>query len=46
MVRQEGLGKLKKCNDVIWTRARDIPACGIVPQPTSQKTDYVSTRIA
>jgi hypothetical protein len=32
-VRLEGLGKLKKFND-IGTRTRDHLACSIVPQPT------------
>jgi hypothetical protein len=31
----EGLGKLEKLNDLIWTRIRDLPACSIVPQPTT-----------
>jgi hypothetical protein len=35
MVPLEGLGKLKKSNDLIGTRTRDLPACGIVPQPTT-----------
>jgi hypothetical protein len=34
-VRLEGLGKLKKFNDLIGNRTRDLPACGIVPQPTT-----------
>jgi hypothetical protein len=31
----EGLGKLKKYNDLIWNWTRDIPAYIIVPQPTT-----------
>jgi hypothetical protein len=33
-VRLEGLGKLKK-NPLIGTRTCDLPACSIVPQPTT-----------
>jgi hypothetical protein len=34
IVRMEGLGQLKKSNDLeIWTR--DLPDCSIVPQPTT-----------
>jgi hypothetical protein len=34
-VRLEGLGQLKKSNDLIGYRTRDLPACSIVPQPTT-----------
>jgi hypothetical protein len=34
-VRLEGLGNLKKCSDLIGNRTRDLPACSIVPQPTT-----------
>jgi hypothetical protein len=34
IVRLEGLGQLKKIH-LIGTRTRDIPACSIVPQPTT-----------
>jgi hypothetical protein len=30
-VRLEGSGKLKKSNDLIGTRTRDLPACSVVP---------------
>jgi hypothetical protein len=33
-VRLEGLGQLKKSNDLIRTQTRDLPACSIMPQPT------------
>jgi hypothetical protein len=33
-VRLERLGQLKKYND-IGNRTRDLPACSIVPQPTT-----------
>jgi hypothetical protein len=33
-VRLEGLGQLKKI-DLIGIRTRDLPACSIVPQPTT-----------
>jgi hypothetical protein len=33
IVRLEGLGKLKKSNDLIGNRIRDLPPCSIVPQP-------------
>jgi hypothetical protein len=35
IVRLEGLRKLKDSNDFIGTLTRDIPACSIVPQPTT-----------
>jgi hypothetical protein len=34
IVRLEGLGQLKKSNDFIGIRIRDLPACSIVPQPS------------
>jgi hypothetical protein len=33
-VRLEGLGQLKKIH-LIGTRTHDLPACSIVPQPTT-----------
>jgi hypothetical protein len=36
IVRLAELGQLKKCNDLIGTWSRDLPACSIVPQPTKQ----------
>jgi hypothetical protein len=33
-VQREGLGKLKKSNDLIGNRTCNLPACSIVPQPT------------
>jgi hypothetical protein len=34
-VRLEGLGQLNKFNDLIGNRTRDLPACNIIPQPTT-----------
>jgi hypothetical protein len=34
-MRLEGLGQLRKSNDLIGTQTRDPPACIIVPQPTT-----------
>jgi hypothetical protein len=34
-VRLEGLSKLKEKIRLIGTRTRDLPACSIVPQPTT-----------
>jgi hypothetical protein len=34
LVRLEGLGQLKKIH-LIGIRSRDLPACSIVPQPTT-----------
>jgi hypothetical protein len=34
IVRLEGLGQLKKIH-LIETRTRDLPACTVVPQPTT-----------
>jgi hypothetical protein len=31
----EGLGKLKKVNDLNGNRTRNLPACSTVPQPTT-----------
>jgi hypothetical protein len=35
IVRLDGLGKLKKSNDLIGNRNRDLPACSVVPQITT-----------
>jgi hypothetical protein len=35
IVRLEGLGQLKKSNYLIENRTRYLPACSIVPQPTT-----------
>jgi hypothetical protein len=35
IVQVEGLDQLKKLNDLIGNRTRDLPACSIVPQPTT-----------
>jgi hypothetical protein len=35
IVRLEGLGQLKKSNEFIGIRTRDLPACSIVSQPTT-----------
>jgi hypothetical protein len=35
IVRLEGLGELKKSNDLIGTRTRILPTCSIVPHPTT-----------
>jgi hypothetical protein len=35
IMRLERLGKLTKSNYLIGKRTRDLPACGIVPQPTT-----------
>jgi hypothetical protein len=42
-VRLEGLGHLKKSNDLIGTRTRDLPVCSIVPQPTTLPRAYECT---
>jgi hypothetical protein len=40
VVRLDGIGKLKKkCNDLIGTRARDLPAYSIASQPTTLPTE-------
>jgi hypothetical protein len=38
-MRLEGLGHLKISNDIIGNRSRDLPACSIVPQPTTLPRD-------
>jgi hypothetical protein len=35
MVRLEGLRKLKKFNDLIDTRTRDLPVCSLAPLPST-----------
>jgi hypothetical protein len=48
ILRLELLGKLKKSNDLIGNRTRDLPACSIVPQPTKLPRDleaYLLTNI-
>jgi hypothetical protein len=35
IVRLEGLGQLKKYNDFMGSRTRDLPVCSIVPQSTT-----------
>jgi uncharacterized lipoprotein YbaY len=35
IVRLERLRNLKKSNDLIGNRNRELPACSIVPQPTA-----------
>jgi hypothetical protein len=35
-VQLEGLGKLKKSNDLIGNQSFILPACSIVSQPTTQ----------
>jgi hypothetical protein len=35
IVRLEGLGQFKKSSDLIGILTRDLPACSIVPQPTT-----------
>jgi hypothetical protein len=34
-LRMDGFGKLKKSNDLIGIRTRNLPACSIAPQPTT-----------
>jgi hypothetical protein len=34
-MRLEGLGKLKNSVDLVGNLTRDLPACSIVPQPTT-----------
>jgi hypothetical protein len=34
-VRLEGLGKLKKSDDLIGNLTHHLPACSIVPEPTT-----------
>jgi hypothetical protein len=36
-VRLEGLGSTDKYNDLIGKQTRDLPACSIVPQPTTPR---------
>jgi hypothetical protein len=43
---KEGLGKLKKIS-LIGTRTRDLPACSIVPQPTTlSRAPHTQIRVA
>jgi hypothetical protein len=27
--------RMKNCNDTVWNRTRDLPACSAVPQPSA-----------
>jgi hypothetical protein len=46
IVRLEGLGQLKT-NDLIRNWTRDLPACSIVPQPTTlPRTPFIYTCIS
>jgi hypothetical protein len=38
MMQLEGLGKLKKFNDLIGILNRDLPACSIAPRPSTRFT--------
>jgi hypothetical protein len=40
----KGLNKLKKFIHVIGNRTRDLPACSIVPQPTTLPPSDINTR--
>jgi hypothetical protein len=42
IVRLEGLGQLIKCNDLIRNRTRYLPACSIMPQPTTLPRTFLS----
>jgi hypothetical protein len=35
LLQLEGLCKLKEINDLFGTRTRNLPACSIVPQPST-----------
>jgi hypothetical protein len=35
IMRLEGLVELKEISDLIGNRTRELPACSIVPQPTT-----------
>jgi hypothetical protein len=39
------LGKYKKCNVLFWTRTRDLPVCGIAPQPSTLLSVPVETLV-
>jgi hypothetical protein len=42
-VRLEGLSQLKKSNNLIGIRTRDLPACSIVPQPSTLPRAQIDT---
>jgi hypothetical protein len=44
IVRLEWLGKLKISSDLIGSRTRNLPACSIVPQPTTPPRAPVNSR--
>jgi hypothetical protein len=46
IVRLEELGQLKKSNNLIGDRNRDLPACSTVPQPTMLSRALVRGQIA
>jgi hypothetical protein len=45
ILRLEGLGQMKKSNDIIGDRSRNIPVCSRVPQPRARDIDTVQKRI-
>jgi hypothetical protein len=44
-VQLEELGKLRKSNDLIGNRSRDLPACSILPQPTVVASSFTKSPI-
>jgi hypothetical protein len=43
-VQLEGLGKLKKSNNLIGIRTRDLAACSIVPEEDKRKHNTKASR--
>jgi hypothetical protein len=41
VVRLEGLGQIEKSSGLIGNRTHDLPACNIVPQPTTTAPPFV-----
>jgi hypothetical protein len=41
LVRLEGLCKLKKFNDLIGSQIRNLPACSMLPRPTTMPRDII-----
>jgi hypothetical protein len=45
-MRLDGMGKLKKSNNLIGNRTGDLPACSIAPQPTALRYSSSNANIS
>jgi hypothetical protein len=45
MMRLKELGHIEKYSDLIGNRTSDLPACSIVPQPTTPELHKIPARV-